>query len=66
MATFVLRTSSSVEGSVEVRNGPLPFFVMSARKEIPLIDGMTVRRGFFDASFEIVVISTSEVEVTID
>jgi hypothetical protein len=66
MATFVLRTSSPVEGSVEVRNGPLPFFLMAPRKELPLVDGMTVRRGFFDASFEIVVIATSEVDVTIN
>lgn len=63
-ATFVLRIDTPVDGSVEVRHGPLPFFVLSSRKDFPLVDGVEVRRNFFDASFELAVTVASEVQVT--
>lgn len=69
-ATFVLRLDTPVDGTVggtvEVRNGPLPFFVLANRNEFPLVDGLEVRRGFFDASFELVVTAASAVRVTIE
>lgn len=65
-ATFVLRIDTPVEGSVEVRNGPIPFFLAASRNVFPLVDGLEVKRGFFDASFELVVTAASEVQVTIE
>ena len=64
--TFVLRTGEAVGGSVVVRSGPLPFFVLASRRVHPLTDGLTVRRGFFDASFEIVVVADAAVHVRLD
>ena len=65
-ATFVLRVDRPVDGSVEVRNGPIPFFLGASRKEFPLVDGLEVHRKFFDASFELVVTASVEVQVTIE
>ena len=65
-ATFVLRVHPPVDGSVEVRNGPFPFLLLATRKEVPLIDGLEVRRGFFDASFEVAVTATSDVQVRVE
>ncbi len=65
-ATFVLRIDTPANGSVEVRNGPVPFFLLANRKEFDLVDGLEVRRGFFDASFELVVTAVSEVHVTLE
>ena len=65
-ATFVLRIGRPVDGVVEVRNGPLPFFLGARRTEFALVDGLEVRRGFFDASFELAVTAASEVQVTIE
>ena len=65
-ATFVLRIDSPVEGSVEVRHGPFPYFLLASRSEIPLVDGLEVRRGFFDASFELAVTSASDVRVRVE
>ena len=49
-----------------MRNGPVPFFLLANRKEFDLVDGLEVRRGFFDASFELVVTAVSEVHVTLE
>ncbi len=69
MSTFVLRVEAiggaPVTGTVEVRNGPLPFFLASQRQVRPLVDGMTVKRGFFDASFELVVVTDAAATVTV-
>ncbi len=65
-AMFVLRVDRPVDGIVEVRNGPFPFFLGASRKEFPLVDGLEVHRKFFDASFELVVTASAEVEVTIE
>ena len=64
--TFVLRIGQAVGGSVVVRSGPLPFFVLASRRVHPLTDGLTVRRGFFDASFEVVVLAEAAVNVRLD
>ena len=65
-ATFVLWIDSQVAGSVEVRHGPFPFFLFAGRSEVPLVDGLEVRRGFFDASFELAVTSASDVQVRVE
>jgi hypothetical protein len=69
-ATFVLRLASAegaaVTGTVEIRNGPLPFFVAAKRQVLPLVDGMAVKRGFFDASFELAVTSDVEAQITLE
>ena len=76
-ATFVLRIDTpvdgpvewsvegSVEGSVEVRHGPIPFFLGAKTNAVPLVDGLTVRRGFFDASFAVTVTAASDLSVSI-
>lgn len=66
LRTFVLRTGGAVRGTVEVRSGPLPFFLGAKRQVFPLHDGLTVKRGFFDASFEVVVTPDAEVAVRLD
>lgn len=64
--TFVLRVGEAVPGEVVVRRGPLPFFWLASRRVSPLADGVTAHRGFFDASFEVVVIAKSPVNVRLD
>lgn len=64
--TFVLRTGHPVGGTVVVRSGPLPFFIGASRHVFPLHDGLTVKRGFFDASFEVVVTAEAHVQVRLD
>lgn len=66
LRTFVLRTDRAVGGTVAVRSGPLPFFLGARRREFPLADGLTIRRAFFDASFEIVVTAEADVYVRLD
>ncbi len=66
LRNFVLRMGHSVDGTVEVRSGPLPFFLGASRREFPLHDGLTVKRGFFDASFEVVVTADADVQVALD
>jgi len=64
--TFVVRLSHGVGGSVEVRSGPLPFFLGASRQMLALSDGLTVHRGFFDASFEVIVSADQDVNVRLD
>jgi hypothetical protein len=64
--TFVLRLGHAAPGSVEVRSGALPFFIGAGRRVLPLADAMTIKRGFWDASFEIVVTPTEAVNVRLD
>lgn len=64
--TFVLRTAHAAPGSVEVRSGALPFFIGASRRVLPLADGMTIQRGFWDASFEIAVTPAEAVNVRLD
>jgi len=62
----VLRTGHAVGGTVAVRSGFFPFFLGAGRREFPLADGLTIRRGFFDASFEVVVTADADVNVRLD
>lgn len=64
--TFVLRTGHAAPGTVVVRSGALPFFIGAGRHELPLADGTPIKRGFFDASFEIVVTADEPVNVRLD
>lgn len=64
--TFSLRTGHAVDGAVVVRSGPLPFFLLAGRREYPLADGLTLHRGFFDASFEVTVTAEEAVNVRLD
>jgi hypothetical protein len=64
--TFVLRTAHAAPGSVEVRSGALPFFIGAGRRVLPLADGMTIARGFWDASFEIAVTPSEAVNVRLE
>lgn len=66
LRTFVLRTGHAVGGTVAVRSGPFPFFLGARRRELPLDDGLMIRRGFFDASFEVVVTAEADVHVRLD
>jgi hypothetical protein len=66
LRTFVLRTDRPVGGTVAVRSGPLPFFLGAGRRVLTLGDGLTIKRGFFDASFEVVVTSEADVHVRLD
>lgn len=61
--TFFLSFSGGATGKVEVRRSVLPFFLLSARSEEPLVAAMEVKRGFFDASFELVVTPEQDLEV---
>jgi hypothetical protein len=63
--TFTLRLAAPVTGRVRVRHGPLPFFLGASSSEEALLDGVQVQRGFFDASFELVVIADAAVEVSL-
>lgn len=66
LRTFVLRTDRAVGGTVAVRSGAFPFFLGARRRAFPLDDGLTIRRGFFDASFEVVVTADADVRVRLD
>jgi hypothetical protein len=66
LRTFVLRTGHAVGGTVAVRSGPFPFFLGARRRVFPLDDGLTIRRGFFDASFEVVVTADADARVRLD
>jgi hypothetical protein len=66
LRTFVLRTDRAAGGTVAVRSGSFPFFLGARRREFPLGDGLTIRRGFFDASFEVVVTAEADVQVRLD
>lgn len=66
LRTFVLRTAHPATGTVTVRSGPLPFFLGATRRVHPLADGLPLRRGFFDASFEVVVVADEAVNVRLD
>lgn len=66
LRTFALRTDRAVGGTVEVRSGPFPFFVGARRRVLPLGDGLTIKRGFFDASFEVVVTAEADVHVRLE
>ncbi len=64
--TFALRIGHAVGGSVVVRSGPLPFFLLARRREYPLADGLALHRGFFDASFEVTVTTEEAVNIRLD
>ncbi len=64
--TFVLRVGHDAQGSVRVRSGALPFFIGAGHRVLPLADGVTVARGFWDASFEVVVTADEAVNVRLD
>jgi hypothetical protein len=66
LRTFSLRVGHAVAGTVEVRSGPLPFFIGAGRRTFPLQDGLPIKRGFFDASFEVVVTAQADVQVRLD
>jgi hypothetical protein len=66
LRTFVLRTDHASGGTVVVRSGPLPFFLRARRREFPLGDGLAIKRGFFDASFEVVVTAETDVYIRLD
>jgi hypothetical protein len=66
LRTFVLRTDRSVDGTVAIRSGGWPFFFRANCRDVPLRDGLTIKRGFFDASFEVVVIAEADVHVRLD
>lgn len=66
LRTFTLRVGQPVGGIVAVRSGALPFFLGARRSVLPLQDGVTARRGFFDASFEIVVTAGADVLVRLE
>jgi hypothetical protein len=66
LRTFSLRVGHPATGSVTVRSGPLPFFVLSSRRTLPLADGLRIKRAFFDASFEVVVLADEAVNVRLD
>ena len=66
LRTFVVRTDPAVGGTVVVRSGPFPFFIRAKRREHPLVDGLTIKRGFFDASFEVIVTASTDAHVRLD
>jgi hypothetical protein len=66
LRTFVLRLGHPVEGTVAIRRGPLPFFIAASHREVELADGLEIKRGFFDASFEIVVTPRADAQVRVD
>ena len=63
---FTMRFAAPGVGRVEVRRGPLPFFLFARSTKEPLIDGMTVRRRFFVASFfELAIEADQDVDMTL-
>ena len=64
--TFVLRIGHPASGTVGVRSGALPFFVGAGGRTLPLVDGLTIARGFWDASFEVVVTPEEDVVVHLE
>jgi hypothetical protein len=61
--TFTVRTNHPATGELVVRSGLLPFFIASKRQVFPLADGLEVKRGFFDASFEVLVTPDADVHI---
>ena len=49
-----------------MRSGALPFFIGASSRERDLADGIPIERGFFDASFEVVVTAEADVQVRLD
>jgi hypothetical protein len=54
-----------VSGTLEVRNGPLPWCVLGRSRTEPLVSGARVRRGFLDASFELAVLPKEHVRIAV-
>ncbi len=62
---FALQFEGPATGTIEVRRGPFPFFLLASTRAEPLVSGARVRRGVFDASFEIAVIAERDMDVAI-
>lgn len=62
--TFTL-TAEGVQGTIEIRRSYFPLFIFASRQSLPFTSGMSVQRGFFDASFDVVMNATSPCEVQV-
>ena len=62
---FEITFEGEVPGTLEIRNGMLPFFFFARSRTEPLLSGARARRNFLDASFELAVIPSEPVRITV-
>lgn len=58
-------TAHEATGEVEITSSALPFFLLKGTQKLPFESGMNVRRKFFDASFELAITPTTDIELTL-
>lgn len=62
--TFTL-TAPGATGEVEVISSALPFFLLKGSQKLNFKSGMKVPRKFFDASFELAITPSADIELTL-